>query len=172
MPVQINGFCVINPRGRPMVVQTFSTDELTCLRRFEAKNYTTLLWKDCLKEGYRIGAVSIVVEEKEPIAMEEKLELFKQAVIHAHEAFSKNKKELTDLPRRFWGAWMDLEMACEWKVPFEELKGEFQKSYKIIGAPGDFGYGTPCGDSLKAVYEAWNAVVGENAKTPLTAVQR
>lgn len=95
--------------------------------------------------------------------MEEKLEAFKQAVIHAHEAFAKNKRKLTDLSPRFWAAWMDLEMACEWKVPFGELQLEFQKSYKQFGAPGDFGYGTPCGDGLKAVYDAWRDVVAANA---------
>ncbi len=165
----IAGYCVIRPNGTPLVVETFSTDEATAIRRFDSKNYTTLLWSDCLKGGYRIGRVSICVEEKEPIAMDEKLESFKRAVIKAHATFAKNKKELSDLSPRFWVAWMDLEMAIEFTVPISELKEEFQKSYKQFGSPGDFGYGTPCGDALKAVYEAWSAVVAESNKNPLVA---
>lgn len=165
--VHINGFCVIRPSGRPMITETFATDEAAAICRFDFKNYSNQLWKDCLKEGYRIGKVSISVEEKEPIAMEEKLEAFKLAIIKAHAAFAKSKKKLSDLSPRFWVAWMDLEMVMEFQAPFDEIKAEFQKSRKQFGSPGDFGYGTLCGDCLKAVYDAWGAVVAESAKKPM-----
>jgi len=57
-----------------------------------------------------------------------------------------------------------LEMALEFQVPFDELLEQWTKSYKQFGAPGDFGYGTPCGDGLKAVYDAWRDVIA--ASTP------
>lgn len=32
----------------------------------------------------------------------------------------------------------------------------FRSKYKLLGAPGDFGYGTACGDSLKMLYDRFN----------------
>lgn len=158
VPMQTTGFAVVRPNGKLMLVETFSTDEMKCLCRFDFGNYSTMLWSDCVQEGYRIAVVTVSAQLKET-NMEEKLEAFKQAVIKAHAAFAKEKKELSDLSPRFWVAWMDLEMALEFAVPFEELRDQWKKSYKQFGSPGDFGYGTPCGDGLKAVYDAWREVV-------------
>lgn len=91
--------------------------------------------------------------------MDEKLAVFKRAVIKAHAAFAKEKKSLGDLSPRFWAAWMDLEMSLEFGESFDEICDQWKKSYKQFGAPGDFGYGTACGDGLKAVYDAWREVV-------------
>jgi hypothetical protein len=33
----------------------------------------------------------------------------------------------------------------------------FQEAHRAIGAPGDWGYGEPEGDAVKAVYDAYNA---------------
>lgn len=33
-----------------------------------------------------------------------------------------------------------------------------RKHHQCLGAPGDFGYGTPCGDALRAVYDLNNAL--------------
>lgn len=162
VPMQVAGFAVVRPDGKLMLVETFSTDEAKCINRFDFKNYTTMTFDECVQNGYRVAVVTVSAKLKET-NMEEKLELFKQAVIKAHAAFAKNKKKLTDLSSRFWVAWMDLEMALEFQVPFEELRDQWKKSYKQFGAPGDFGYGTPCGDGLKAVYDAWRDL---NAASP------
>jgi hypothetical protein len=76
-------------------------------------------------------------------------------VIHCSETFNKNSKKLRDLSPRFWIALMDLEMCHD--SPDEELLEVFSKAYRYLGAPGDFGYGTPCGDALRNLYEWWNA---------------
>ncbi len=39
------------------------------------------------------------------------------------------------------------------------MKREFVNQYKILGAPGDFGYDTLEGRTLQAVYEWWNKLV-------------
>lgn len=145
--MQATGFAVVRPNGKLMLVETFSTDEARCLARFDRGNYSTMLWSDCVQEGYRIAVVTVSAQLKET-NMGEKLAAFKRAVIKAHAAFAKEKKSLCDLSPRFWAAWMDDEIRDQWK-----------KSYKQFGAPGDFGYGTPCGDELKAVYDAWRDVV-------------
>jgi len=157
--MECSGFAVVNLIGKLMLTETFSTDRDTCIRRFFRGNYSQLTWEDCVQEGYRIAVVT-VTSELEEIDMDEKLAKLKQAVIRAHAAFAKEKKKsLSDLSPRFWAAWMDLEMSIELGATFEELREEAIKSFKQFGAPGDFGYGTPCGDGLKAVYDAWRNVV-------------
>lgn len=39
------------------------------------------------------------------------------------------------------------------------MKTEFANQYRILGAPGDFGYSQPEGKALQAVYEWWNKLV-------------
>ncbi len=39
------------------------------------------------------------------------------------------------------------------------MKSEFMNQYKILGAPGDFGYGTNEGRAMQAVYGWWNKLV-------------
>ncbi len=76
---------------------------------------------------------------------------------------------------RFWVAWMDLEL-CVSRGTTEELLETFPKAYRYLGAPGDFGYGTPCGDALRNFYDWWNAwltarkaVAAAAEPAPLTA---
>jgi hypothetical protein len=40
------------------------------------------------------------------------------------------------------------------------MRQEFRSQYSILGAPGDFGYGSPEGSCLQAVYCWWNVLVG------------
>lgn len=82
---------------------------------------------------------------------------FADAVRHAVETFNqpKHKRKLKDLSPRFWVALLDLELGCE-EPDWEKLKAAFGSAYKQLGAPGDFGYGTPCGDALKDLYRRWN----------------
>lgn len=36
--------------------------------------------------------------------------------------------------------------------------------HKTVGAPGDYGYGTPKGDALKRLYDAHNEIAAHLAK--------
>lgn len=166
--MKCSGFAVVDLRGKLMLTETFSTDRDTCIRRFFRGNYSQLTWSDCVQEGYRIAVVT-VTSELEEVDMDEMLATFKQSVIKAHAAFAKKKKCLSDLSPRFWAAWMDLEMSLEFGATFDELREQAKKSFKQFGAPGDFGYGTPCGDGLKAVYDAWRDVVA--ASNPHQAIE-
>ncbi len=67
----------------------------------------------------------------------------------------RNKKKLRDLRASFWGALTALDIGCI-EEDWEKLCKSFREAYRYLGAPGDFGYDTPCGKSLCAVYDAWN----------------
>lgn len=41
----------------------------------------------------------------------------------------------------------------------DALRAAFRQAYKVLGAPGDFGYDRPEGRAMQAVYECWNAVL-------------
>lgn len=82
---------------------------------------------------------------------------FVAAVQHANITFNKHKRKLRDLSPRFWVALMDLEFICD-SDNWAEIKLAFKDCYRYLGAPGDFGYGTPCGDALRNVYDSWNAL--------------
>ncbi len=43
--------------------------------------------------------------------------------------------------------------------PTKIMRDEFMSQYRILGAPGDFGYHHPEGKALQAVYGWWNKVV-------------
>lgn len=47
------------------------------------------------------------------------------------------------------------------------MKDEFMRQYKVLGAPGDFGYDTNEGRAMQAVYEWWNKLC--QADKPQTA---
>lgn len=81
----------------------------------------------------------------------EALTKFTEAFQTAHAAFLQvqKKREYRDLSPRFWVAWLDLELAIRDVLPFDELKVVFKQAYRYIGAPGDFGYGTPQGKGLQ-----------------------
>jgi len=51
-----------------------------------------------------------------------------------------------------------LEYAADFGVG-DDLEEALKKAYSQLGAPGDFGYGTPCGDSLEALYDEWAKTV-------------
>ena len=87
---------------------------------------------------------------------------FADAVRHAARTFNqpKHKRKLRDLSPRFWVALLDLELSCQ-EEHWEELKR--------LGAPGDFGYGTPCGDALRAVYDSWNALCAARQPAPVSS---
>lgn len=80
----------------------------------------------------------------------------------------KHKRKLRDLSPRFWVALMDLELACGGE-DWDQLKLDFKAAYRYLGAPGDFGYGTPCGDALRAVYDTWNALCAAKQPVPVSS---
>jgi hypothetical protein len=43
--------------------------------------------------------------------------------------------------------------------PTKIMRDEFMSQYRILGAPGDFGYWYPEGKALQAVYDWWNCVL-------------
>ncbi|KKM91191.1 hypothetical protein LCGC14_1231080 [marine sediment metagenome] len=81
---------------------------------------------------------------------------FVAAVRHAAQTFKlpKYKKEYRRLSPRFWVAWLDLELGCECE-DWDKLTNTMIAAHHQLGAPGDFGYGTPCGDALRNVYDTW-----------------
>lgn len=89
--------------------------------------------------------------------MSEEKKTFVAAVAAANETFNKNKRKLRDLSPRFWVALMDLEFITD-SENWGDVKKAFKDCYRYLGAPGDFGYGTPCGDALRKVYDTWNAL--------------
>lgn len=93
------------------------------------------------------------------IGQDSALQAFKDALETMNNAFHapKNKKHLKDLKGSFWAALADLHfVVCVLAPTREEIIAQFRSAYKQLGAPGDFGYGTPCGDSLAAVYDRYN----------------
>lgn len=48
----------------------------------------------------------------------------------------------------------------------QSLRLAFAAAYKALGAPGDFGYGTPEGKALQRLYQAWNDALKEAAAEP------
>ena len=99
-------------------------------------------------------------------------ENLRAAILHTCTTFHKHKRKLRgDLSPRFWVALLDLEIIINdsdlaAKDPSDaEIRAEVIKNYRWLGAPGDFGYGTPCGDALKALYAAHAAAVNHHKAT-------
>lgn len=84
-------------------------------------------------------------------------------VVYARQTFAKHRGELADLRQSFWVAWKTLEDAAD-TGDWEGLQFAFKECYREFGAPGDFGYGTPHGESLKILYESWNTLCKAMAK--------
>jgi hypothetical protein len=81
----------------------------------------------------------------------------RKAIVAADNTFHKNKRKLRDLSSRFWVALMDLGLAAgDDKTTTDDLMQEVRTAHRQLGSPGDFGYGTPCGDALREVYDAYN----------------
>lgn len=88
-------------------------------------------------------------------------------VVNARQIFEKHKRKLKDLRPAFWEAFRKLEKAAEGE-DWENLKATFIECSKQLGAPGDFGYGHPTGDSLRILYETWNRLCNAAPKTEST----
>jgi hypothetical protein len=90
----------------------------------------------------------------------QELDNFAQAVTHARRTFEARKAELLDLNWKFWRAFEMLDLACQIDgEDWHELDRTFAECRPQLGAPGDFGYGTPCGEALRAVYDTWTLLV-------------
>ena len=51
----------------------------------------------------------------------------------------------------------------------DECRQAFEAAYKALGAPGDFGYGSPEGKAMQRLYAAWNAALTERREQSATA---
>lgn len=67
-----------------------------------------------------------------------------------------DRRRLDDLSDKFWTSLVEL---CDFfgGVFPEELPVKLIREwFRQLGAPGDFGYGTPVGDALRRFYETYN----------------
>lgn len=80
------------------------------------------------------------------------------------------KKEFRDLRPHFWASLADLRLiAVSLDGTDEEVIMSFSQARRHLGAPGDFGYGTPCGDALKAFYNHYSDFINSiNRRMPTT----
>lgn len=91
---------------------------------------------------------------------------FYDRVAWARRTFQKHKWELADLKPAFWLCFEELELSAD-LADVEDLILSFRKARKVLGAPGDFGYGTPCGEALKELYNEWSRLVQHFPTTEL-----
>ena len=75
----------------------------------------------------------------------------------AKRVFGAYRDELRDLNPTFWVALESLADLTEFNTR-DEICSRFLLACRYLGAPGDFGYGTPCGDALRRLYEARQAL--------------
>jgi hypothetical protein len=81
----------------------------------------------------------------------------RNAILALEQTFTEHARELLDLRPQFWMALGMLRMAVECGEQIMPLcKLVSRCAGDALGAPGDFGYGSPCGDALKATYDATN----------------
>lgn len=92
--------------------------------------------------------------------MERKAIELRNAIHSCVLTFYMCKRELSDLSRAFWKSLDDLALAADEAVP-NDLAKAVSDVHRTLGAPGDFGYGTPCGDALRAVYDRHNELCKE-----------
>lgn len=79
----------------------------------------------------------------------------------------KRQKVYRPLTEAFLNAVTDLRLASEQTDDPAELILAVNRNYPHTGAPGNFGYGTPIGESLKNLYWLNNELV--SATAPATA---
>lgn len=79
-----------------------------------------------------------------------------QAAKAAYDAFTSHSRELSDLRPSFWTALGRLVAYARLDAP-TMVAEVIANEHRQFGAPGDFGYGTPCGDALRELYDAHNA---------------
>lgn len=84
------------------------------------------------------------------------LDIFHAVVIETATTFTQHRDELRDLRPSFWASLADLEFATDGTESRDNVIASFQAAYKRLGSPGDFGYGTPCGDALRGLYKAYS----------------
>lgn len=67
----------------------------------------------------------------------------------------------------------DLMTAASEATSVAECKAAFSSAYRVLGAPGDFGYDSPEGQAMQGVYQAWNKALQEAREAAATtAVDR
>lgn len=67
------------------------------------------------------------------------------------------RKLLGDLPDSFWLAQVELVELFGGHFPDTLPVDKLRGWWKSLGAPGDFGYGTPVGDALRNLYDTFNS---------------
>lgn len=92
----------------------------------------------------------------------------KQEIANFHEQTYRQRKKLR-MRDYFWGAVDDMDLTAAMATNEQELLQAVTRNHKKIGAPGDFGYGTPVGDSLAKIYKL--AFELSQALNPLPAPQ-
>ena len=96
--------------------------------------------------------------------LEEKTRELRIAVHQLEKAFydPKEKKQLSDLRPAFWHALGSVVLSAALIDSPEpdavEITRAIGKAHKQLGTPGDFGYGTPCGDALRNLYDRHSEV--------------
>jgi len=81
---------------------------------------------------------------------------------YTRQVFEKHRRKLKDLSEKFWLSLRRLERSAE-SDELDALRAVFSEVHKQLGAPGDFGYGTPCGDALKTLYDSWNKLIKQTS---------
>lgn len=80
----------------------------------------------------------------------------RQRMRELSDEFLSHERELADLRPEFWYRVGRLcGVALDATVTVGGLLSELRQAKPQLGAPGDFGYGTPCGDALRRLYDAW-----------------
>lgn len=92
----------------------------------------------------------------------------RRAMWDAANVFSAHREELADLKPDFWAAIAGFQLApASWSA--DQLIVAVTGSHRVLGAPGDFGYGTPCGDALRRVYDLTNQLIDAQTQQAATA---
>lgn len=78
----------------------------------------------------------------------------RDAALSTCEAFAADRKDLWDMKPAFWAMQRTL-LGIASVGTDEELIEAIPQAFKVFGAPGDFGYGHPTGDSLAKLYRVW-----------------
>ena len=97
----------------------------------------------------------------EVVKIDSKLAELRTAILECERQFYLHRGELSDLGSRFWAALgyiiMTAVMADDSRSDPRSDAAIITKSiaanHRILGAPGDFGYGTPCGEALRNLYD-------------------
>ena len=72
--------------------------------------------------------------------------------------FLAEADRLRDMPSMFW-VWLGILSGKSSSDRPGTLIDWVNSARAVLGAPGDFGYGTPCGDAIKKMYDAHDDLV-------------